>query len=141
MGDLGYAAAAPGGGAADGPLARLGLRSNVAGFRMATTASSLGVRATRAPPSSDAHRSWVYAALQAEFTPLAEWVREKTLFDLISSIGFFRNYLTGRCFRRWLKVRKGLGRTAQSTAEPGDWCAVGVSYTACSNGRCSSGRH
>lgn len=47
----------------------------------------------------------VPAAPQAEFTPLAEWVREKTLFDLISSIGFFRNYLTGRCFRRWLKVR------------------------------------
>lgn len=44
-------------------------------------------------------------AQQAEFTPLAEWVREKTLFDLISAIGFFRNYLTGRCFRRWLKVR------------------------------------
>ncbi|KXZ55711.1 DHC8 protein [Gonium pectorale] len=42
--------------------------------------------------------------VQAEFTPLAEWVREKTLFDLISAIGFFRNYLTGRCFRRWLKA-------------------------------------
>ncbi|GLC47993.1 hypothetical protein PLESTB_000047400 [Pleodorina starrii] len=42
--------------------------------------------------------------VQAEFTPLSEWVREKTLFDLISAIGFFRNYLTGRCFRRWLKA-------------------------------------
>ncbi len=41
---------------------------------------------------------------QAEFTSLAEWVREKTMFDLISSIGFFRNYLTGRAFRRWHKV-------------------------------------
>ena len=49
-------------------------------------------------------------SLQAEFTSLAEWVREKTLFDLISAIGFFRNYLTGRCFRRWLKV--GAGRAA-----------------------------
>lgn len=43
-------------------------------------------------------------APQAEFTPLAEWVRERTLFDLISCVGFFRNYLTGRCFRRWHKV-------------------------------------
>jgi dynein heavy chain len=46
----------------------------------------------------------VTLTLQAEFTTLAEWVREKTLFDLISSIGFFRNYLTGRAFRRWHKV-------------------------------------
>ncbi len=46
--------------------------------------------------------------LQAEFISLAEWVREKTLFDLISSIGFFKNYLTGRAFRRWHKVREGM---------------------------------
>jgi len=45
---------------------------------------------------------------QAEFTTLAEWVREKTLFDLISSIRFFKNYLTGRAFRRWHKVCAGL---------------------------------
>lgn len=44
-------------------------------------------------------------SLQAEFTSLAEWVREKTMFDLISSIGFFKHYLTGRAFRRWHKVR------------------------------------
>lgn len=43
--------------------------------------------------------------IQSEFTSLAEWVREKTLFDLISSIDFFKNYLTGRSFRRWHKVR------------------------------------
>ena len=42
--------------------------------------------------------------IQSEFTSLAEWVREKTLFDLISSIDFFKNYITGRCFRRWHKV-------------------------------------
>lgn len=41
--------------------------------------------------------------VQSEFTTLAEWVREKTLFDLISSINFFKHYLTGRCFRRWHK--------------------------------------
>ena len=42
--------------------------------------------------------------VQSEFTSLAEWVREKTLFDLISSIGFFKNYLTGRSFKHWHKV-------------------------------------
>jgi dynein heavy chain len=41
---------------------------------------------------------------QAEFTPLAQWTRHKVLFDLTTRIGYFRNYLTGRCFRRWLKV-------------------------------------
>jgi len=41
--------------------------------------------------------------VQAEFTTLAEWVREKTLFDLISTIGFFKNYLPERSFRRWHK--------------------------------------
>eukprot|EP00201_Polytomella_parva_P020499 CAMPEP_0175042260 /NCGR_PEP_ID=MMETSP0052_2-20121109/2450_1 /TAXON_ID=51329 ORGANISM="Polytomella parva, Strain SAG 63-3" /NCGR_SAMPLE_ID=MMETSP0052_2 /ASSEMBLY_ACC=CAM_ASM_000194 /LENGTH=3805 /DNA_ID=CAMNT_0016305023 /DNA_START=33 /DNA_END=11446 /DNA_ORIENTATION=+ len=46
----------------------------------------------------------VRRGVQAEFTTLAEWVREKTLFDVISSIGFFQNFLTGRCFRRWLKA-------------------------------------
>ncbi|KAG2501733.1 hypothetical protein HYH03_000233 [Edaphochlamys debaryana] len=56
--------------------------------------------------------------VQAEFTPLAEWVREKTLFDLISAIGFFRNYLTGRCFRRWLKaVRQKNFRKVKSQIE------------------------
>jgi hypothetical protein len=45
---------------------------------------------------------------KAEFTPLAEWVREAALFDAVSSIGFFRNYLTGRAIRAWHKAR-GLG--------------------------------
>lgn len=34
---------------------------------------------------------------------MAEWMREKTLFDLISSLSFFKNYLTGRSFSRWHK--------------------------------------
>ena len=42
--------------------------------------------------------------IQSEFMSLSEWVREKTLFDLISRIDFFKNYITGRCFRRWHKV-------------------------------------
>lgn len=52
---------------------------------------------------------------QAEFTTLAEWVREKTLFDLISSIGFFKNYLTGRSFRKWHKVRRHFAGIIEGT--------------------------
>lgn len=42
--------------------------------------------------------------VQAEFVPLAEWVRQQSLFDTISAIGYFKNYITGRAFRRWHKV-------------------------------------
>jgi dynein heavy chain len=41
----------------------------------------------------------------ADFTPLAEWVHESTLFDAVSRIGFFKNYLTQRAFSRWHQVR------------------------------------
>ena len=43
--------------------------------------------------------------VQSDFTPLGEWMREKTMFDLISKIKYFRTYLVGRCFRRWKQVR------------------------------------
>jgi dynein heavy chain len=42
---------------------------------------------------------------QAEFTPLADWVRERSMFDLIRQIGYFKKYLTGRAFSRWHQVR------------------------------------
>lgn len=42
--------------------------------------------------------------VQAEFVALEAWVRQSSLFDLVSNIGFFKNYLTGRAFRRWHKV-------------------------------------
>ena len=42
--------------------------------------------------------------VQAEFTPLAEWVRERSMFDLITQISYFKHYLTGRAFRRWHRV-------------------------------------
>jgi dynein heavy chain len=42
--------------------------------------------------------------VQAEFVPLAEWVRQQSLFDSVSAIGFYRNYITGRAFRRWHSV-------------------------------------
>lgn len=46
--------------------------------------------------------------VQAEFLPLATWVREAALFDAVSSIKFFATYTTGRAFQRWHKVRPGL---------------------------------
>eukprot|EP00798_Chlamydomonas_sp_ICE-L_P012760 gene12760-16011_t len=56
--------------------------------------------------------------VQAEFYSLSEWLREKTLFDLISNLGFFKNYLTGRCFRRWHKgVRQKNFNRIKSTIE------------------------
>eukprot|EP00882_Tetradesmus_deserticola_P022115 GHRQ01024001.1.p1 GENE.GHRQ01024001.1~~GHRQ01024001.1.p1 ORF type:complete len:423 (+),score=129.38 GHRQ01024001.1:383-1651(+) len=45
----------------------------------------------------------VRRGVQAEFVPLASWVRQASLFDLVSNIGFFKNYVTGRAFRRWHK--------------------------------------
>ncbi|KAI8468855.1 MAG: dynein heavy chain, N-terminal region 2-domain-containing protein [Monoraphidium minutum] len=55
---------------------------------------------------------------QAEFTPLADWVREAAMFDAVASIGFFRNYLTGRTFRAWVKVvrRKHFQRVRAAVA-------------------------
>eukprot|EP00879_Flechtneria_rotunda_P031618 GHRR01034556.1.p1 GENE.GHRR01034556.1~~GHRR01034556.1.p1 ORF type:complete len:266 (+),score=71.90 GHRR01034556.1:18-815(+) len=53
--------------------------------------------------------------IQAEFVPMAAWVRQHSLFDLISNIGFFRKYVTGRAFRRWHKGvrRKNFKRVRQ----------------------------
>lgn len=45
--------------------------------------------------------------VQAEFVPLSEWVRQSSLFDVISVIGFYKNYITGRAFRCWHKVSAG----------------------------------
>lgn len=45
--------------------------------------------------------------IQAEFVQLSAWVRQKSLFDLVSNIGFYKNYITGRAFRRWHKVSCG----------------------------------
>jgi dynein heavy chain len=54
----------------------------------------------------------VRRGVQAEFVPLASWVRQASLFDLVSNIGFFKNYVTGRAFRRWHKVSWQLGLVA-----------------------------
>lgn len=46
----------------------------------------------------------LHGPLQAEFTPLDTWVRHSSLFDLLTNIGFYRNFLAGRAFKRWHKV-------------------------------------
>ncbi|CAD7701710.1 unnamed protein product, partial [Ostreobium quekettii] len=43
--------------------------------------------------------------VHAEFTPLYEFVRHKTIFGLLTIIRFFKCYLVGKFFRRWHKVR------------------------------------
>ena len=36
-----------------------------------------------------------------EFTPMAEWVREADVFQIISRLEVFRNYRYWKCFRKW----------------------------------------
>lgn len=72
--------------------------------------------------------------VQAEFVPLAAWVRQSSLFDLVSNIGFFKNYITGRAFRRWHKVRlAGSLRIAGHAigAITATDCAAGVACCGC----------
>jgi hypothetical protein len=62
--------------------------------------------------------------VQAEFVPLAEWVRQQSLFDSVSAIDFYKNYITGRAFRRWHNVRfSSLGMTHT-------WCRVAAALLA-----------
>ena len=42
----------------------------------------------------------------SESQSLAEWYREACLFKAISSIGFFKNYLTTKMFRKWKDIKK-----------------------------------
>ena len=37
----------------------------------------------------------------SEFTPLSEWMRESTVYNVLSSIKFFKHYLVFKCFRAW----------------------------------------
>lgn len=41
---------------------------------------------------------------QAAFKPLADWIREKSNFEMIRELGFFKTYLQRRAFGRWLKL-------------------------------------
>jgi dynein heavy chain len=62
----------------------------------------------------------VRRGVQAEFVPLAFWVRQASLFDLVSNIGFFKNYITGRAFRRW---HKASGHAKLAACMPYVWMA------------------
>lgn len=42
----------------------------------------------------------------AEFIPLADWQRERTLFQLISNITFFKHNALSGCFTRWHKAKR-----------------------------------
>lgn len=42
----------------------------------------------------------------SESQSLAEWYREACLFKAISSIGFFKNYLLTKMFRKWKDIKK-----------------------------------
>lgn len=53
---------------------------------------------------------------QAEFVALSSWVRQRSLFDLVSQIGFYKHFLTGRAFRRWHKVRSAGDCAARAAA-------------------------
>lgn len=37
----------------------------------------------------------------SEFVPLSEWMRESTLFNVLTSMKFFKYYLVGNTFRTW----------------------------------------
>lgn len=42
----------------------------------------------------------------SESQPLAEWYREACLFKAISNIGFYKNFLVTKMFRKWKDIKK-----------------------------------
>jgi dynein heavy chain len=42
----------------------------------------------------------------SDFKPLAEWKRERTLFELIRNIAFFKHNIIGCAFRRWHRAKR-----------------------------------
>jgi dynein heavy chain len=43
----------------------------------------------------------IQPASPSEFIPLAEWMRQSTLFNVLTSIRCFKNYLINKCFCAW----------------------------------------
>jgi dynein heavy chain len=39
---------------------------------------------------------------QSEFTPLAQWMRESSQYNVLSSIGTFKNYIVRKCYMAWM---------------------------------------
>ena len=42
----------------------------------------------------------------AEFTPVGEWVREHSVFNMMKQLRFFRNYMALRMLRTWRAAAK-----------------------------------
>eukprot|EP00761_Pharyngomonas_kirbyi_P002590 gb/GECH01002594.1/.p1 GENE.gb/GECH01002594.1/~~gb/GECH01002594.1/.p1 ORF type:complete len:999 (+),score=228.83 gb/GECH01002594.1/:1-2997(+) len=45
----------------------------------------------------------VCPGLPTEFISLSDWMRESTLFNVLTRIGFFKNYIIGKTFKLWRK--------------------------------------
>eukprot|EP00898_Chlorokybus_atmophyticus_P003847 jgi/Chlat1/4463/Chrsp29S04567 len=57
------------------------------------------------------HNPHHHTPTSSEFTPLGEWVREKSLFGVLRRMRFFKHYLVDKMFRIWHKgVRNRLTR-------------------------------
>ena len=53
----------------------------------------------------------VQSATHAEFTPLGEWIREQSIFNLLTQMKFFKYYIVNKMFKSWWsKVRHTLYR-------------------------------
>ena len=43
----------------------------------------------------------VQSATHAEFTPLGEWIREQSIFNLLTQMKFFKYYIVNKMFKSW----------------------------------------
>ena len=41
------------------------------------------------------------AGARAEFSPLGEWMREKSIFNVFTRMKFFKHYLVYKCYHSW----------------------------------------
>jgi hypothetical protein len=62
------------------------------------------------------------AGARAEFSPLGEWMREKSIFNVLTRMNFFKHYLVYKCYHSWRSsVRQKLfaqvGRASGGEAE------------------------
>jgi dynein heavy chain len=44
----------------------------------------------------------VRPGVQTDFTPLSQWMRESSQFNVLSSIGTFKNYIVRKCYMAWM---------------------------------------
>ena len=44
----------------------------------------------------------VRPGVPTSFTPLSQWMRESNQFNVLTSIGTFKNYLVRKCFQAWM---------------------------------------